>query len=882
MARTKSQVVTARESPEAVRPRAAPAVISNHFKQTSGSVTSSAASSTCPHCNSVFSDLPPKDFRHHVASCTRPSTATDDDSSDSSLTPPPDSPSIANCHTITVDANPIEDEVPAKIEPGTVKDLALNDVTIIREVDRPIRPYINPDTQFEYYDKQDDREGSVATRRNSEEPEESKSSTNGVPETSSEEKGEIKIRHPFAKFTPIEIFDDYLANPEEMPYEELYRRTDKVASVLVDYQKEWDTIEKEVNAHESWVKAQNKKATEAAKITEEEKSKIEDQKYLELNATYKAEIKLSRGDWDRFLENVEAENPNDPDLLDRLRALRLPNFMTAIHKRQKAREPETAIKLVDRPLMAERITKEELALDKRKRGRLIDQITFEDMKHADIYGFNYSSQPHHVGNQPQPTFNGKTKGRGEVNDEGRSRSQRTKIHRSYDADKSVTPESESDELPAKRIRKPRNLDAGIDSQPRPRTPLVSRGGTPAVRTFPSGKRVGRPPAKSKLKDVQLPPASTSPALENGTVPRMLAPKEEEQLHDAAELLVKQTRRTRTQSIGGDSSDATSAASSRPSTSSSNDHGPKRKNRGSQNTDPETLVVKSAPLEKGEMTGAMKTRKATNAAEKAKKAAEQAAAVATARRMPLEPGPGESVFMNIGRLGKKLFIEEFVVLLVLKRGGETAESNRPTYTRLSHRHLSTETLNRYCIDFEFDTDPGYLLVKRWVPEYELDFLWSHTREIREKRESATAATPISIADKGMTTTHTRDDREIENAGGESEWKRKRVYERDKVSIELLNKIHEAIAESEHRQIRLQRSLDEMKAAEGQASLEREDWNLEVARKELQAYNAEEDRWEYEAQYRDIMEMQKLVEEIARLERKDSDLKNEVAKKELQAY
>ncbi|KAF4621564.1 hypothetical protein G7Y89_g14521 [Cudoniella acicularis] len=176
---------------------------------------------------------------------------------------------------------------------------------------------------------------------------------------------------------------------------------------------------------------------------------------------------------------------------------------------------------------------------------------------------------------------------------------------------------------------------------------------------------------------------------------MLAPKEEEQLHDAAELLVKQTRRTRTQSIGGDSSDATSAASSRPSTSSSNDHGPKRKNRGSQNTDPETLVVESAPLvqhapilpplapapksrkrkpkeeeidesllnpeeaealrkkriksaklseslrkrwEKGEMAGAMETRKATNAAKKAKKAAEQAAAAATARGMPLEPAP----------------------------------------------------------------------------------------------------------------------------------------------------------------------------------------------------------------------------------------------------
>jgi hypothetical protein len=26
----------------------------------------------------------------------------------------------------------------------------------------------------------------------------------------------------------------------------------------------------------------------------------------------------------------------------------------------------------------------------------------------------------------------------------------------------------------------------------------------------------------------------------------------------------------------------------------------------------------------------------------------------------------------------------------------------------------------------------VLIKRWVPEYEQDFLWSHTREIRERR------------------------------------------------------------------------------------------------------------------------------------------------------
>jgi hypothetical protein len=31
------------------------------------------------------------------------------------------------------------------------------------------------------------------------------------------------------------------------------------------------------------------------------------------------------------------------------------------------------------------------------------------------------------------------------------------------------------------------------------------------------------------------------------------------------------------------------------------------------------------------------------------------------------------------------------------------------------------------------DPDYVLIKRWVPEYEQDFLWNHTREIRRKRK-----------------------------------------------------------------------------------------------------------------------------------------------------
>ncbi|PSS14949.1 hypothetical protein M430DRAFT_35775 [Amorphotheca resinae ATCC 22711] len=56
--------------------------------------------------------------------------------------------------------------------------------------------------------------------------------------------------------------------------------------------------------------------------------------------------------------------------------------------------------------------------------------------------------------------------------------------------------------------------------------------------------------------------------------------------------------------------------------------------------------------------------------------------------------------------------------------------------MSRKYLSIETLNRYRIDYEFDMDPEYVLIKRWVPEHEQDLLWNHTREIRELRQPTT--------------------------------------------------------------------------------------------------------------------------------------------------
>jgi hypothetical protein len=75
------------------------------------------------------------------------------------------------------------------------------------------------------------------------------------------------------------------------------------------------------------------------------------------------------------------------------------------------------------------------------------------------------------------------------------------------------------------------------------------------------------------------------------------------------------------------------------------------------------------------------------------------------------------------------MDERQIAAVLKKE-KAVDPNRPTYTRMSRRHLSIETLSRYRIDYEFDVvsnsqsnadtttnkiqDPEYVLIKRWVP------------------------------------------------------------------------------------------------------------------------------------------------------------------------
>jgi hypothetical protein len=66
----------------------------------------------------------------------------------------------------------------------------------------------------------------------------------------------------------------------------------------------------------------------------------------------------------------------------------------------------------------------------------------------------------------------------------------------------------------------------------------------------------------------------------------------------------------------------------------------------------------------------------------------------------------------------------------------SQDRRPVYTRMSRRHLSLETLREYDVNYEFDADPDYVLIRRWVPEWEQDRMWKHTRIIREKQAETT--------------------------------------------------------------------------------------------------------------------------------------------------
>jgi len=463
-----------------------------------------------------------------VANCSRPSTANESTSSESSLSPPPISPEKGGNSKAQSE----------KVGRALHADLAFNyDVaqeTTIEEnaqtmldPESVIAPYVNPESDFDYFDQ----EGHAQPDVKLDDP-------------------DLASKFKFPKLTSATVFENYLRNPQDMSYNDVYQRTAAVSQVLATWQDEYDAIDKEIHAHEAAMKEVEKLELERKKEAEkkaEEESRIADEKDRNAVACeFKQELQLTGNAWTSFLSQME----DDPDTLRHLQNLRNPQFMANIAKQQAQREKElerAKIPVLENvPYPEIKLTKEEIDAEKRKRGRIIDPIKFDDMKMADVYGFEYSAHLKHFGQQPAPIITRKRGANGIESIEVRgSRTQRTKTKRTYDQS---SPEDESEEqLPAKRPRKPRVFDDGNESVGRSRN--ITRPSTP--RTFASGKLIGRPPKSlSKLKDVQLAsvaePASGTIIAgpenngESSSSAQQLQPAEEAQLQKSAESLVNQT------------------------------------------------------------------------------------------------------------------------------------------------------------------------------------------------------------------------------------------------------------------------------------------------------------------------------------------------------
>jgi hypothetical protein len=378
-----------------------------------------------------------------------------------------------------------------------------------------------------------------------------------------EEKVE-KVVFKYNKFTPAAAFEDFLKNADKMSYHELYHRTAVVADALKAYQDEYDEVNQQLFSYEKR-KATLKEIADEEKKVAEEKRKVEnkeaimaeDQLLMDLFKKYEGKLRFRSSKWLAFLTEFE-HNGGEPQDVERLKRLHEPVFVSALAKRfrllQKEAEKKKKVPLVGGDLPPLKKSDREPHLKKRK--IVQDRIVFEDKKQSDVYQQPYNSKMY--GNQRLKDRNAADfGGEDEFNENGRPKRSTAK-RAFYDTEQSDTaPDTEPENLPAKRARTKRVLDDGIASPGRPQTLFESRDGTPA-RVFPSGKRIGRPPgsktknpggkaAQSKLNTVQVAEPSESEAdigeAQNNqpeSHAQELAPAQQQQLHAAASSLVAQT------------------------------------------------------------------------------------------------------------------------------------------------------------------------------------------------------------------------------------------------------------------------------------------------------------------------------------------------------
>ncbi|RDW82793.1 hypothetical protein BP6252_03905 [Coleophoma cylindrospora] len=468
---------------------------------TGGSTTSSPAS-TCPHCEKPIFNVTLEEFQDHVASCSRPSSADDVASTISTLTEitdGADSPARNGRLHDHDDFDPFDPDDPFDAKAPELSELAIKSFGASKKnvlgkfqygtQSTHVRPYTNPQHEFDYFNEADGHQ------QNEEDLEDPHSTSN----------------FRFPKLTDLENFTKYLDDPDDMDPERLYDRTKRVTAVLKAYQDEFDAIEKEVNTYETYQKSEAERIILEAKEVDAQK-KADDKIREELHeALEEQRMKLMEFGTQGSRRWNDAIARHDPRLLA-LIDVRIDFETIAQRKREEKLAGKPVLEYA--PLPEIKPTKEEIDAEKRKRGRVMSSIKFNDMNTADVYGFEYNPHVKYIGAQPVSAVAIKRRGANgiEVSDGGRLRAQRQPTRKFYEEN---SPETESDGLPAKRTRKPRNLDETDEVVGRSRPASHSRGATPTPRTFPSGKKVGRPSkadvlARSKLSNIMIAPTSVTP------------------------------------------------------------------------------------------------------------------------------------------------------------------------------------------------------------------------------------------------------------------------------------------------------------------------------------------------------------------------------------
>ncbi|RDL35254.1 uncharacterized protein BP5553_07185 [Venustampulla echinocandica] len=105
-------------------------------------------------------------------------------------------------------------------------------------------------------------------------------------------------------------------------------------------------------------------------------------------------------------------------------------------------------------------------------------------------------------------------------------------------------------------------------------------------------------------------------------------------------------------------------------------------------------------------------------------------------------PGKLYERRLEQDLRKSGLDERLINTVIEENIPFNTDGPTTYTRMARRHLSVETLRAHNLDWQFDENPDYVIIKRWVPEEEQDRLWEHTKAIRAQRRHHVVTTEES--------------------------------------------------------------------------------------------------------------------------------------------